>query len=405
MNMLENKNLRANRVILGITGGIAAYKAAELVRLLVKAGFDVQVVMTEAACQFITPLTMQALSGKPVFTNMWDSSHTNGMAHIDLSREADAILIAPASADFLYKLAHGRADDLLSTLCLARGSDTKPCPLLVAPAMNKQMWKNPATQRNIEQLKQDNVAIFGPDDGVQACGETGLGRMLEAPNLLKLVNAHFTPKLLNGKQVLITAGATREMIDPVRAITNLSSGKMAYALAEAAAEMGAIVTLISGVTTVAAPQSIANILASSAETMYQAVMHNILNKDIFISVAAVADYTPIKTSAQKIKKTDALMQIELTRTKDILQEVASLPNAPFCVGFAAETNDLLHHASTKRKNKKLPLIIANDAITTMGNDQTSVTLLDDTGNYTLAKASKKEIAYGILQHISTMIKF
>ena len=403
MNMLENKNLRANRVILGITGGIAAYKAAELVRLLVKAGFDVQVVMTEAACQFITPLTMQALSGKPVFTNMWDSSHTNGMAHIDLSREADAILIAPASADFLYKLAHGRADDLLSTLCLARGSDTKPCPLLVAPAMNKQMWENPATQRNIEQLKQDNVAIFGPDDGVQACGETGLGRMLEAPNLLKLVNAHFTPKLLNGKQVLITAGATREMIDPVRAITNLSSGKMAYALAEAAAEMGAIVTLISGVTTVTAPQSIANILASSAETMYQAVMHNILNKDIFISVAAVADYTPIKTSAQKIKKTDALMQIELTRTKDILQEVASLPNAPFCVGFAAETEQLIEYASAKRIAKKLPLIVANDVKIAMGSDNNTVTLIDENGAYTLPTANKKTVALGILTHLASML--
>ena len=217
---IEEEKLHTRKLILGITGGIAAYKSAELVRLLIKAGYEVQVVMTKAACQFITSLTMQALSGKPVFTSMWDSSNTNGMSHIDLSRETDAILIAPASADFLYKLAHGRADDLLSTLCLARD-----CSLLVAPAMNKQMWENPATQRNIHQLRQDQVMIFGPDDGIQACGETGLGRMLEAPSLLKLVNAHFTPKLLSGKHVLITAGATLEMIDPVRAITNLSSGK------------------------------------------------------------------------------------------------------------------------------------------------------------------------------------
>lgn len=396
---IEEEKLHTRKLILGITGGIAAYKSAELVRLLIKAGYEVQVVMTKAACQFITSLTMQALSGKPVFTSMWDSSNTNGMSHIDLSRETDAILIAPASADFLYKLAHGRADDLLSTLCLARD-----CSLLVAPAMNKQMWENPATQRNIHQLRQDQVMIFGPDDGIQACGETGLGRMLEAPSLLKLVNAHFTPKLLKGKHVLITAGATLEMIDPVRAITNLSSGKMAYALAEAATDMGAIVTLISGVTTAIAPQLINNILASSAEKMYQAVMLNILNKDIFISVAAVADYTPTITNAQKIKKTDALMLIELTRTKDILQEVASLPNAPFCVGFAAETDSLLENASIKRKNKKLPLIIANDAVNTMGNDEASVTLLDDTGNHTLPKSTKMKVAHDILQHISTMLK-
>ena len=396
--MTLDKKLYPQKLILGITGGIAAYKAADFVRLLVKKEYEVQVVMTKAACQFITPVTMQALSGKPVLIDMWDSSVNNGMAHIELSRNADVIIIAPTSADFLAKLAHGHADDLLSTLCLARD-----CPLLVAPAMNKQMWENPATQRNIMQLKQDDVIILGPDIGEQACGETGLGRMLEPPALLKLVNAHFTPKLLSGKQVLITAGATLEMIDPVRAITNLSSGKMAYALAEAAADMGAVVTLISGVTTAVAPQSITNILASSAEAMYQAVMQNIFNKDIFISVAAVADYTPIKTSAQKIKKNELLMHIELTRTKDILQEVASLPNAPFCVGFAAETDHLLEHANTKRKNKKLPLMVANDAISTMGSDQASVTLLDDSGNHTLPKANKTEIARSILQHIAAML--
>ena len=297
------------KLLLGITGGIAAYKAAELVRLLVKAGVDVQVVMTSAACQFITPVTMQALSGKPVFIDMWDSSISNGMPHIELSRNADAILVAPASADFLAKLVHGRADDLLSTLCLARD-----CPLLVAPAMNKQMWEAPATQRNIAQLRADQVSILGPDSGEQACGEIGLGRMLEAEDLLALVNAHLTPKLLAGKKVLITAGATLEMIDPVRAITNLSSGKMGYALATAAYNMGAKVTLISGETSLTAPLGVNRITAKSAEAMYQAVMQNIaLQKldatDIFIGVAAVADYSVAQPSKQKIKKSEASLTL------------------------------------------------------------------------------------------------
>ena len=273
----------AGKLVLGITGGIAAYKAAELVRLLVKAGFDVQVVMTSAACQFITPVTMQALSGKPVFIDMWDSSISNGMPHIELSRHADAILVAPASADFMAKLVQGRADDLLSTLCLARD-----CSLLVAPAMNKQMWENPATQRNINQLKADGISILGPDSGEQACGEIGLGRMLEPESLLALVNAHFTPKLLAGKRILITAGATLEMLDPVRAITNLSSGKMGYAIAQAAADMGAEVTLISGASSVTAPSGIRKIDTISANEMYDAVMNNIIKQDIFIAVAAVA---------------------------------------------------------------------------------------------------------------------
>jgi phosphopantothenoylcysteine decarboxylase / phosphopantothenate---cysteine ligase len=389
---------KMQKLVLGITGGIAAYKSAELVRLLVKANIDVQVVMTESATKFITPVTMQALSGKPVFIGMWDSSISNGMPHIELSREADAILIAPASAEFIAKLVHGRADDLLSTLCLARD-----CPLLVAPAMNKQMWENPATQRNIEQLKKDNIAILGPDSGDQACGEIGLGRMLEAEDLLAEITAFFTPKLLTGKRILITAGATLEMIDPVRAITNLSSGKMGYAIAQAASDMGAKVTLVSGATSLDAPKNVKNISAKSAEAMYLAVMKNISNQDIFIGVAAVADYSPTKQSAQKIKKSELSLSLELSKNKDILADVASLPNAPFCVGFAAESENLLEYAESKRKAKKLPLIVANLAAEAMGSDENQVTLLDKNGAHQLPRAPKTEVAKLLCQHIARML--
>jgi phosphopantothenoylcysteine decarboxylase / phosphopantothenate---cysteine ligase len=393
-----NKRIVSTKLVLGITGGIAAYKAAELVRRLVKANYDVQVVMTAAACQFITPVTMQALSGKPVFIDMWDNSISNGMPHIELSREADAILVAPASADFLAKLVQGRADDLLSTLCLARD-----CPLLVAPAMNKQMWENPATQRNINQLTVDGISIFGPDSGEQACGEVGLGRMLEAEALLALVNAHFTPKLLVGKRVLITAGATLEMIDPVRGITNLSSGKMGYAIAQAAADMGAEVTLVSGITTLNAIKNATNIKAESAQAMYEAVMSNIINQDIFIAVAAVADYRPVIQHNEKIKKSASSLTLELAPNKDILADVASLPNAPFCVGFAAETENLLEYAETKRKAKKLPLIVANLAKEAMRSEENSVTLLDRNGAHPIQRAPKPEVARLLLQHIAKML--
>ena len=386
------------RIVLGITGGIAAYKSAELVRLLVKANLEATVVMTESATKFITPITMQALSGKPVFIGMWDSSIANGMPHIELSREADAILIAPASAEFIAKLVHGRADDLLSTLCLARN-----CPLLVAPAMNKQMWENPATQRNITQLKADNISVLGPDSGEQACGETGLGRMLEAEDLLALINAHFTPKLLADKRVLITAGATIEMIDPVRAITNLSSGKMGYAIAQAAADMGAEVTLVSGATTLATPKNVNHIVATSAEKMYQAVMSNIIKQDIFISVAAVADYSPVETANEKIKKSETSLVINLKRNQDILADVASLPNAPFCVGFAAETQNLIAQAEQKRLRKKLPLLVANLVNESMGQDEANITLLDNQGAYPLPKASKDVLATQLLTHLSHML--
>ena len=383
--------------MLGITGGIAAYKAVELVRLLVKADIDVQVVMTEAACQFITPVTMQALSGKPVFKDMWDASIPNGMPHIDLSRAADAIVIAPASADFIAKLVHGLADDLLSTLCLARD-----CPLLVAPAMNKQMWENPATQRNITQLQADGIEIFGPDSGAQACGETGLGRMLEAEELFNLIQAHFQPKILKGKKILITAGATLEMIDPVRAITNLSSGKMGYAIAQAAFEMGADVTLVSGASALKPPHGVKFVSAISADSMYRNVMQHIAAQDIFISVAAVADYSPIETSVQKIKKSKSSLSIELKPNKDILADVASLPNPPFCVGFAAESENLLEYAEAKRRSKKLPLIVANLMSDSMGQDENSVTLLDDKGIHTLPRTSKKLVAETVLKHIANM---
>lgn len=397
-------HLKPNKqIVLGITGGIAAYKAAELVRLLVKAHIDVQVVMTSAACQFITPLTMQALSGKPVFIDMWHSTIANGMPHIELSRSADAILVAPASADFIAKLVHGGADDLLSTLCLARGTESKPCPLLVAPAMNKQMWENPATQRNIEQLKADGVTLLGPDSGVQACGEVGLGRMLEAEDILTMVLASFQPKLLLGKKLMLTAGATLEMLDPVRAITNLSSGKMGYAIAQAAANMGAEVTLISGITALKTPVGVNLITATSADAMYQSVMQHVAQQDIFIGVAAVADYRPAQVHSHKIKKSASPLTLELTANKDILAEVASLPNAPFCVGFAAETENLLEYAEQKRLRKKLPLIVANLVSDAMGGDENSVTLIDESGTYPLTPAPKANIAQQLLTHLVAML--
>ena len=388
---------KAKSLVLGITGGIAAYKAAELVRLLIKADIDVQVVMTEAATQFITPLTMQALSGKPVYVGMWDSNIDNGMPHIELSRNADAILISPASAEFVAKLLHGRADDLLSTLCLARD-----CPLLVAPAMNKQMWENPATRRNFAQLEADDIRIFGPGNGEQACGETGDGRMLEPEQLLALVIAHFTPKILADKKVLITAGATIEMIDPVRGITNLSSGKMGYALAQTAADMGAEVTLISGLTHLAPPINVTMHRADNANAMYHAVMSHIQGQDVFIGVAAVADYSPSEKANHKIKKNSDTLNLSLRRNKDILSDVAVLVNPPFCVGFAAESEHVIEHASQKRISKKLPLIVANE-VSAMGSNDNEVTLIDETGTYPLKPSTKTKVAYLILEHMSKLL--
>ncbi|MEP7276772.1 MAG: bifunctional phosphopantothenoylcysteine decarboxylase/phosphopantothenate--cysteine ligase CoaBC, partial [Betaproteobacteria bacterium] len=369
---------RLTRVVLGVTGGIAAYKAAELVRLLVKAGVAVDVVLTSAGAQFVTAVTFQALSGRPVHTDLWHSGSDDAMGHIALTRGADAILVAPASADFISKLARGAADDLLSTLCLARD-----CPLLVAPAMNRYMWSNPATQRNIEQLRADHVAILGPDTGELACKENGEGRMLEAAELFDALVASRQRKVLEGKRVLLTAGPTFEAIDPVRGITNTSSGKMGFALARAAAEAGASVTLVAGPTSLPTPAGVMRIDVQSAAQMSDAVMAHVARADIFIGVAAVADYTPTETHARKVKKSGKAMSLALKPTVDILATVAARRKPPFCVGFAAESHDVVKLAEEKRKRKKLPLLEANRAQDALGSDVNEVTLLDDDGAHPL----------------------
>ncbi len=386
-----------NRLLLGLTGGVAAYKAAELARMLIQSGVEVQVVMTQSACRFIGTTTMQSLTGKPVFTDLWDDRVANNMAHIDLSRNADAILIAPASADFISKLAHGLADDLLSTLCLAR-----KCPLLIAPAMNSQMWDHPATQRNLAMLRLDGVTVLDPDSGEQACGETGMGRMLEPSVLAEAVKAVFQNDLLHGKRVLVTAGPTFEPIDAVRGITNSSSGKMGYAVARAALQAGANVTLISGPVSLQAPSAARLIKVVSALEMLEAVKSEVPQADIFISVAAVADYRATHVSKQKIKKTGVGLTLELTPNPDILEYVTGLPRPPFCVGFAAETENLEKNASTKRIKKKLPLLAANLAQDAIGSDESALILFDDEGQYPLARAPKIQQAQRLIQHISSL---
>lgn len=388
----------ARRIVLGITGGIAAYKAAELTRLLIKQGTHVQVAMTDAACHFITPTTMQALSGHPVLTNLWinnqSDSNYDGMVHIHASRTTDAIVIAPASADFIAKLAHGLADDLLSTLCLARN-----CPLIVAPAMNQQMWENAATQRNIQQLISDGVILLGPDSGSQACGEEGMGRMQEAAHLARDIQAFLQPKLLAGTHVLLTAGPTYEAIDAVRGITNRSSGKMGYAVAQAALELGAKVTLISGPTALSAPQGAKLIQVTSAADMLQAVQQQVADADIFIGIAAVADYRATQTSTQKIKKGATKLSLDLLPNPDILGYVASLPKPPFCVGFAAESHDLIKYAHEKRLTKNIPLIAANLAQHAIGADDNELILIDHAGEHVLPRADKLTLARDLLKHI------
>ncbi len=380
------------RIVLGITGGIAAYKAAELTRLLVKRRFEVQVAMTEAACQFITPTTMQALTNHPVLLNQWETTG-NGMAHIAPSRAADAIVIAPATADFIAKLAHGLADDLLSTLCLARD-----CPLLSAPAMNKQMWGTAATRRNIAQLEQDGVILLGPASGAQACGEEGMGRMLEAEQLARDILAFFQPKLMSGMKVLLTAGPTYEPIDAVRGITNRSSGKMGYAVAEAALELGADVTLVSGPVALSRPHGAKVVSVTSAAEMFEAVKARAADADIFIGVAAVADYRVAEASAQKIKKGEAGLTLELVHNPDILQYVASLPQPPFCVGFAAESEKLREHATEKRRAKKIPLLAANLAQNAIGADDNELILFDDAGEHVLPRSDKLTLARQLMRH-------
>lgn len=386
------------RIVLGITGGVAAYKAAELARLMVQAGVETDAVMTQAACGFITPATLQALTGRPAYTDMWDARVANSMAHIELSRGKDLIVIAPASADFLAKLANGLADDLLSTLCLAR-----ECPLLVAPAMNRQMWENAATQRNIAQLRKDGVVVLGPASGEQACGETGMGRMLEAGAIAESVLAQLAAKVLPGVRIVMTAGPTFEPIDTVRGITNLSSGKMGYALARAAIGAGADVTLISGPVSLTPPVGARMEHVETAAQMFDAVKKHVPRADIYIAVAAVADYRVDKPRRHKIKKTDATqLQLKLVPNPDILGWVASQSRPPFCVGFAAESRNLDAYADEKRRRKKIGLMVANLAQEAIGSDDNEVSLLDDTGTHRFPRAPKDVVAREIIEHVARL---
>jgi phosphopantothenoylcysteine decarboxylase / phosphopantothenate---cysteine ligase len=387
-------------VVLGVTGGIAAYKAAQLTRDLQRHGIDAQVVMTEAARRMVTPATFQALSGKPVYTDLWDASVPDNMAHIELSRGKDAIVVAPATADFIAKLASGLADDLLSTLCLAR-----ECPLIVAPAMNRQMWRNAATRRNIDRLLRDGVAILGPTSGDQACGEVGMGRMLEAHEIAESVAGILAPRLLAGARVLITAGPTFEPIDAVRGITNRSSGKMGYAIARAAADAGAKVTLISGPVSLTVPAGAALTRVGTAAEMFDAVKRNAARTDIYIGVAAVADYRVDQSRKHKIKKTDrAQLELKLVPNPDILAWMAARPNPPFCVGFAAESRNLNAYADEKRRRKKVPLMVANLAQKAIGSDDNEVTLFDDKGSHKLPRAPKEVVARQLISHIARLYK-
>lgn len=393
-------DLRDKHIVLGLTGGIACYKSAELVRLLTKAGATVQVVMTEAAMQFITPVTMQALSGRPVFTSQWDDRIGNNMPHIDLSREADAIVVAPASTDFLARLANGLCGDLLSVLCIARD-----CPLLVVPAMNRQMWAAPATQRNVATLRGDGVGVLGPDSGDQACGEVGDGRMLEPEDVLEDLIAFFQPKPLVGRRMLITAGPTFEAIDPVRGITNLSSGKMGFAIARAAREAGAEVRLIAGPTAQPTPRGVLRHDVKSALQMHDAVMANLRDTDIFVAVAAVADWRPAEVSGQKLKKvndTDT-PALQFVQNPDILAAVASRPNAPYCVGFAAESENLEQYGEQKRARKGVPLLVGNIGHHTFGMDDNEIVLFDAAGMTRLPRAGKLALARELVAAIASRL--
>lgn len=390
--------LSGKTIVLGVAGGIAAYKSAELVRLLIKAGARVHVVMTENGARFVTPTTFQALSGNPVWLDPWDERRANSMSHIDLTRSADALLIAPATANLLAKLANGIADDLLSTLALARD-----CPLLAAPAMNRQMWANPATQRNVATLRGDGVTIIGPDSGAQACGELGEGRMSEPAAIAEALAAFLQPKPLAGRRVLMTAGPTYEPLDPVRGITNISSGKMGYALARALAYAGAEVCLVSGPVSLATPFGVERVDVQTAAQMYQAVMQRAGGADIFVGVAAVADYRPLEVAPDKIKKSGEAPVIRLERNPDILAEVASLPAAPFCVGFAAESRDLDAYARGKLEAKRLQLVVGNLVQDGMGGDTNQVVLYDAAGSHPLPRADKQEVAAGIVSHLARML--
>ena len=400
----EPLDLAGKHIVLGLSGGIACYKSAELCRALIKAGATVQVVMTEAAEQFITPVTMQALSGRPVYTSQWDGREANRMAHINLSREADAIVIAPCSADFIARLAQGRADELLSLMCLARPVDR--VPLLVAPAMNREMYAHPATQRNLAQLIADGAVVLGVGTGAQACGETGDGRMLEPGELLEDLIAFFTPKCLKGQRLLVTAGPTYEAIDPVRGITNLSSGKMGFAIARAAREAGAEVTLVAGPVSLPTPRGVSRINIKSASNMLEAVAERAQAATIFIATAAVADWRPAAASTQKIKKDGSgqTPQLQFTENTDILATLAQSPagrsGALFCVGFAAESHDLLENAQAKRLRKQVPLLVGNIGPDTFGQDHNALLLVDAQGAAELPRASKLSLARQLVQEIA-----
>lgn len=396
--MLELAN---KRIVLGLTGGIACYKIAEFVRRAIEQGATIDVVMTEAATHFITPVTMQALSGRPVYIDAWDARMPNNMAHINLTRGADAIVIAPASTDFLAKLAHGMADDLLSTLCVARGN----CPLLAVPAMNREMWLNPATQRNKVLLEQDGVIFFGPAEGEQACGEVGSGRMIEPDQILADLIAFFQPKVLAGHQVLVTAGPTSERIDPVRVITNRSSGKTGYAIARAAREAGAGVILVSGPTALPPPHGVQRISVESARQMHDVVMQYARSSSLFISVAAVADWYVANASDQKVKKmtVQAAPQLEFAPNPDILAEVAAMKGGPWCVGFAAETEKLDEHAESKRRRKGVPLLVGNIAQLVMDADVTQMVLFEDSGKTALPPQPKMQAARALIAAIAERI--
>jgi phosphopantothenoylcysteine decarboxylase/phosphopantothenate--cysteine ligase len=403
----ERMDLNGKHIVLGLTGGIACYKSAELCRALVKEGATVQVVMTEAAGQFITPVTMQALSNRAVYHSQWDAREHNNMAHINLSREADAILIAPCSADFMAKLLHGRADDLLSLMCLARPIDK--VPLLIAPAMNREMWVHPATQRNVAQLTADGCTVLGVGVGDQACGETGDGRMLEPLELLQDVIAFFQPKVLTGQQVLVTAGPTFEAIDPVRGITNLSSGKMGFAIARAAHEAGATVTLVAGPVSLPTPRGVRRVDVKSASNMLAASVECAQAASIFIATAAVADWRPAQESDQKIKKdgsgqTPCLSFVENTDILATLAQSARAQNgALFCVGFAAESHDLLAHATAKRIRKGVPLLVGNIGPATFGQDDNALLLVDAHGAKEMPRNTKLALARQLVADIATRL--
>ena len=401
-------HLAGKHIVLGLSGGIAAFKSAELCRALVKAGATVQVVMTEAAEHFMTAVTMQALSGRPVFTSQWDVREANNMAHINLSREADAILVAPASADFMAKLLHGRADDLLSLMCLARPTDK--VPLIVAPAMNREMWANPATQRNVAQLKADGIHVLDVGQGDQACGETGDGRMLEAEEILEDLEAFFTPKALAGQHVLVTAGPTYEAIDPVRGITNLSSGKMGFSIARAAREAGAKVTLVAGPVHLPTPRGVQRVDVRSALDMQAAVAAHVDTASVFVATAAVADWRVADVAGQKIKKDGSgqLPQLQFVENPDILAGVAQSARAQsgalYCVGFAAESHDLLQHATAKRARKGVPLLVGNIGPATFGLDDNALLLVDAQGAKELPHANKLTLARQLVAEIAKRLK-